>query len=374
MEETVPRFGYWKTMVVNFVVVLAVSIGTYWLFVDPEWGVISKTYPQPWFIVFFWAILVLAWFFFIGAGWPFSKLKQPWCGITAVAGIAAVVALVIWFITVIFGRWDPTFAWAAPGAAGQTAASFIVLVGFVMYNMWMVMGGFYPFSDWGLKQPGLNLVMWLWGTIWTALIYMLLFYPHFAPWAVAAPLTSFPFAVGWYYACLEIFLFVGLTWENWPHTIFKKRWQVWVASFVGFWVLGTALYYIVYWALDTFLLTAAVKADIGPMLPLYVAEFLVFWSLLVIFWFCYIPTKQFPYKYSPAVNRILRLAIWLVVPTLMFYGYYYWFAGTVLHEPAIGVGGFHGDALGFADYFILINLIWFSCFGNLGLFKKVKAS
>jgi len=377
MEQTVPRFGYWGNVVVGFVIVLAVSLGLYWLFVDPEWGVISKTYPQPWFVWFFWAIMVLCWFSFEGSNWPFNKLKQPWCGILSTLAICVVAAGVNWFICGVLGRVDPTFAW---DGVGKDAASFVVLIGFVLWNTWPVNWQHYPWTDLGLKQPIVGLVEVAWGAVWVTFAYIILFWPHFAAWAgvpvVGEPLMSFPTTIGWFYACLILFLFNGVIFENWPYSIFKKRWQMGVASFVGIWGLGTLLFLVTKWALGTFMLTEAVRADIGADLPMYVAQYFVWWALWVIFWANINPGKTWPYKYSPAVNRLGRLAVFIVIPTALFYIYYYWFAGAVLHEPAVGsgVGGFSGNALGFADWFILINLFWCASFANWGLTKTVKAS
>ena len=76
MEKVVPRFGRWGNVVISFVGLYVASIVIYWLFVDPEIGVFAKTYPQPWFVWFFWYILILAWFGFGGEMWAFQGLKE----------------------------------------------------------------------------------------------------------------------------------------------------------------------------------------------------------------------------------------------------------------------------------------------------------
>lgn len=370
MENSAYRFGRWGNLIIEFGIIFVVSLISYWIFVDPKVS-IFKLYPQPWFVVFFWALLVSIWLAFNGELWPFHKLSQPWMGITSVLAIFAIAILVVWLICGLWGAHDPTFAWARKNQMGKVSTQLIVLIGFSMYGALVVGLQHYPWVDLGLKQPFVGIVEFLLGTVLTVLFYMILVYPNVAPWNKAQPIMSLPVVIGWYYACIEIWLFCGTTWENWPFTIFKTRGGMAAAVVVGTFGFGTILYWVVLWALKTFMIPLAAQKAIGPMMPVFVAQFLVWGSMWTIFWANVHPGETFPYQFSPAVNRILRFVIWLILTTATFYFYYFWFAGHILHEPAVG-GGMYGNALGFADWFILINIFYIACFGKLGLAKKAS--
>lgn len=372
MENTVFRFGRWGNAIIEFCIVLSVSLGLYWAFIDPKVS-LFKLYPQPWFVVFFWALLVSIWLAFNGELWPFHKLKQPGMGITSVLAIFAIAGLMVWFICGVWGAHDPTFSWSREKEMGKMAAQLAVLIGFSMYGALVVGLQHYPWVDLGLKQPFVGLIEFFLGTVLTVLLYMILVYPNLAPWNTGQPIMSLPVVIGWYYACIEVWLFCGIIWEGWPFAIFKKRGQMAVAVVVGTFGFGTVLYWAVLWALKSFMIPPSAQKAIGPMLPVFVAQFLVWVSMWAIFYGNIHPGETWPYQFSPAVNRIIRLVIVLSLSVVSFYFYYMWFAGNILHEPAVG-GGFFGDALGFADWFILMNIFYIACFGKIGILKASKAS
>jgi len=371
MEKVVPRFGRWGNVIIQFFLIFVISVVIYWLFVDPKIGVFSKTYPQPWFVWFFWYIMSLAWFGFGGGMWAFSKLKQPWQGIVATITTGLVALFMVWVTCFAWGSIDPTFKYGPPNHAGETASGLIVLFGFVFFNHWFLNWQDYPWSDAGMKQPWLGLAHFVTGWVVTLAFYLFLMYPNLAPFALKKGPMNVPVTIGWFYACLEIFLFMFI-WDNWPFTAFKKRWQVGVSSFFGLFVLGTILYYIVLWMLKAFLLPAAVQQAIGEGgIPLWVAQYLVFTSMFVIFWGLVFVDGPWPTQYTPHVNRLIRLIIAFVVTTVTFYIYHYWIAGPLLHEVEVG-GGFYGNALGFIDWYIAVNLTYCVYFGQPGFLKTIQ--
>lgn len=375
MAEMTYRFGKVGNVVIQFFIYLFSATILYWAFVDPQIGWFSKTYDQPWFVFFFWLILVLAWFAFAGEMWAFHGIqKQPWRGIVSLATMVAVTLLVIWFLCGLWGHFDPTFAWSRENHLGKVTASFYVLIGFVFFSHWSVNWQHYPWTDAGLKQPWVGLAEWLSGCVVTTVFFMFLIYPHFAPWSASKPLMSFPVTVGWFYACLEIFLFMFI-WDNWPFSACDKRWQQAIFAFFGLFIFGTVLYWINLFLLKAIFLPEAFQKAIGAEnVPLFVAQFEVFTSAFVIFWGTSFLEGPWPTKYSPHVNRLIRLILAIVVTIVFFYVYYLWYAGSVLHEPALAGTAWHGNALGFIDWFILINLIWYCCFGQMGMYKPVKQS
>jgi AAT family amino acid transporter len=370
MEKTVARFGYWGNVVIQFVLLYVISVVVYWLFVDPEIGVFCKTYPQPWFVWFFWFILVLAWFGFGGDMWVFHKLKQPMQGIVATITTGVVAAVMVWIITVGWGSIDPTFAWDRPDEMGKTAAGFFVLFGFVFFNHWFLNWQGWPWVDAGLKQPWLGLIYWMTGWIVTGVFYMFLLYPIFAPWAAKAAPMSLTTTAGWFYACLMIFLYMFIN-DNWPFSAFKERWKMAVSSFFGLFFFGTILYFLNLWLLKAILLPEAVQQAIGEEnLGIWVAQYEVFWATYVIFWGLQVE-GPYPTHLSPGKNRLVRFLIGIPFATIHFYVYHYWVARYLLHEPEVG-GGFYGNALGFLDWYILVNLVYVVFFGNPGFVKTIK--
>ena len=373
MEKVVPRFGRWGNVVISFVGLYVASIVIYWLFVDPEIGVFAKTYPQPWFVWFFWYILILAWFGFGGEMWAFQGLKQPVKGVVATIGTGLLAVFMVWLICVVWGSIDPTFSWNAPNDSGKSAAGFFVLFGFVFFNHWYLNWQGYPWVDAGLKQPWVGLCYWMTGWIVTGVFYMFFLYPIFAPWAAKAAPMSLTTTTGWFYACLMIFLYMFIN-DNWPFSAFKKRWQMAVSSFFGLFFFGTILYFVNLWLLKAVLLPEAVQAAIGEAnLGIWVAQFEVFFAMFVIFWGLVHVDGPWPTHLSPGMNRLVRFGIACLVSIPHFYLYHYVIARYILHEPAVG-GGFYGNALGFLDWYIMINLIWVIFFDQLGLTKTVQVA
>jgi AAT family amino acid transporter len=75
---------------------------------------------------------------------------------------------------------------------------------------------------------------------------------------------------------------------------------------------------------------------------------------------------------SAAAVAATRVAITFVLGVGSFLGYYYGFAGSVLHEPVV-VGSLHGNALGFFDWLVLWTLFYVVGLESFGLVRRPAA-
>ncbi|MGH7750681.1 MAG: hypothetical protein ACREQ5_38810, partial [Candidatus Dormibacteria bacterium] len=79
------------TGLLTLAVVIALSLSSWYLLVDPRWSP-HPTYPYPCNAVLFWAILMVVFLGFNLEFWGFDRLTQP---VKGLAIIAAVVGLAI---------------------------------------------------------------------------------------------------------------------------------------------------------------------------------------------------------------------------------------------------------------------------------------
>ncbi len=334
------------------------------LFADSQVGV-WKFYPQPFNVYLFWGILVVVFIGFNCGMAGFSKIKQPASGLLATAVTLALSFAIPWLFIFGYGKYDPAFS--PEKFAGYVPASMIVLIGFYGFGgMATAMGG-WPWSD-KMEQPLSGLAQIATGGVISVLLYMFIIYPSFATWtAPDRVLMTLPTAIGWFYSVIVAWLTTANQTDNWPWHVFDSRAKNAIAGFFGNFVLGTVIYFAFLALLKGVLIPADAQAKIGGAFNLWPAQLgvcIVHWG---IFWL--LCAGNWPTKFSPGANRLLRVLITYGLGIVSFVIYMRWFSPAVLHEAAI-VPGFGGDPLGWWDLLNYVMLIFMVYFGAYGLLKK----
>ena len=351
---------------VSLLIILAGSYLVWAVFGDPHLAV-WKLYPQPFGVVLFWSILFTVYFGFMGQLWGLSHLKQPlqglvWVLLTTVLAVVTVVALLYGY-----GSLDPAFDLAK---GGYTSAAMIVLIGFYTWGILGTGMAHWPWVDLGLKQPWVGIAEFFVGFFLTFLGYIVLIYPNLASWAsperTVLPLTT---VIGWFYCVIVSWLTTFLIFENWPWTAFGSRGNTAVASVVGNFILGTAIYFVFLYLLKGFLVPQEAQAKLGGAINLWPAQLGVCVSFWLIAWANV--AGNVPTHLRSFANKVTRFIITYGLAFVTFVVYTRWFAIGVLHEAEISPG-FGGDPLTWADLMIYVMLIYVIYFGSYGLTKRAQ--
>lgn len=351
--------------VASFVIIQAVSLIVWRLFVDPQEAV-WKFYPQPFGVYLFWAILVLVFIGFNCGMHGFSHLRQPMGGIASTVVTLALGFGIPMLLIFGYGALDPAFS--PRNYAGHGAAGLIVLIGFYGFGVVANSMDGWPWTDAGLKQPMVGIAQILTGFFLTFVGYLVLIYPSLASWTGPDKVVmSLPTAIGWFYSIITVWLTSVLIFEVWPYSSIRSRAKSALGAFFGNILFGTGLYFVLLALLKHVLIPADALEKIGPAITLWPAQlgvWIVFWLL---FWaLC---CGNAPTSLSPGMNRLVRFIITWGLGIGTFVVYTKWFAVEILHEAAI-VPGFGGDPLTWVDLLNLVMLIFVVYFGSYGLIRK----
>jgi len=353
---------WWGFGLANMAVVGVLSIGAWWLLVDPAWSPLAS-YPQPFTAMLFWTILAVVWvaFTFGWAGPP--GLSQPLRGLVALALSAAIGIGITLVLAYGYGAIDPSFAASRPDGAGFTTGNIFVLFAFFSYVIVVVNWTQWPWAG-RISQPLAGIAELSAVAMPTIVLYAVLALPNLAVWAVpGTTLLSVPTLIGWFYNVIVAVVITGLLTENWPWRLAGSPPRVALAAAIGNVVLGTALYFIDL-GVARVLMGGANAAALGDGITIYAAEFGVCWVVWMIAWANVFGNR--PVGQSAAANYAMRIGVTFVLGMATYLVYYFWLAGTVLHEPVV-IGGMHGDALGFIDWVVLWMLWYVLFFGSWGL-------
>ena len=352
-----PRFGQPLTGIVGAILILIVTWVTWFILADPEIG-IFKLYDQPFLYLCIWLIQVAVWISLNFGMWPFSKLKQPACGMVATLWLIVGVAMVhIGFN--LWGQFDPAFTFPD----GYAAATFPVLIGFFVTIAWAVAWGGWPWHKAG--QPASGAGQLLGGLFVTFAIWAFLMFPWFATWAgqtLVAPI-DLNFVIGYWYDAIVALLLITFLWGNWPFTGLKEQPWIGIAITIASFLMGYLIYLIFY---EIGMMTAP---DVTPALAaMNGAQIGVIFNMVLVGWVVY--ADNWPTKYGTFTNVVVR-TILVCVFSAILYVLYYNFATLLFNEPA----GFWGkQPLITADWVILLMLLHFTFFGKWPLLKATSES
>lgn len=347
-----------------FVLVWGVSYIIWRLFADSQVGV-WKFYPQPFSVYLFWGIMVVVFFGFNCGMAGFNKLKQPASGLLATALTLALSFAIPWLFIFGYGKYDPAFT--ADKFTGYGPTAMIVLIGFYGFGGMATTLAGWPWSD-RMEQPWSGLAQIATGGMISLLLYMFLIYPCYATWtAPNRVLLPLPTAIGWFYSVIVVWLTTADQTDNWPWMACGSRAKTAIIGFFGNFVLGTALYFAMVPLLRRVLIPADAVEKIGGAFNLWPAQIGVCIVNVGIFWM--LCAGNWPTKFSPGVNRLLRVVITWALGIVVFVIYTRWFSARVLHEAQL-IPGFGGDPLGWFDLLNYVMLIYMVYFGAYGLVKK----
>lgn len=352
---------WWAFGLANVAVIAVLSIGSWWLLVDPAWSPLGS-YPQPYTAMLFWTIVSVVWIAFT-FGWVGPPgLAQPLRGLVALALSAAIGIGITLVLAYGYGIVDPTFAASRAGGAGFTTGNLFVLFAFFSYVIAAVNWNQWPWAG-RVHQPLAGVAELLALALPTLVLYAVFVLPNLAVWAVpgTAPLAV-PTLIGWFYSVIVSVVVTGVLIENWPWRLAGSPGRVALVSTVGNVLLGTVIYFITL-GVARLLMGSANASALGAGVTIYAAELGVCWVVWMIAWANVFGNKPL----GPGLGAYAaRVGITFALGMITFVAYYFWFSGAVLHEPAV-TGSMHGDALGFVDWVVLWMLWYVLFFGSLGI-------
>lgn len=353
---------WWAFGLANVAVVLILAVLLWWLLIDPQWSPVGA-YPQPFNAVLFWTIIATVWVAFNGGWTGPARLGQPARGLVGILVPIAIATAVVVFLAFGWGQVDPSFAASRPEGAGFGTGQLIVLFAFFFYVTAVVNWNHWPWEG-RLEQPWVGVAEFGMLLLPTLVVYGVLAVPNLATWAdKSGALISTPTLTGWFYSCIVAVVVTGLIWDNMPWSLAGTPARTAVLSLVGNVVLGTVIFFGAT-ALATVLVGPTNAAALGDGITAYAAQLGVCWVFWLVAWPNVFGNR--PAHLSPAANAAARTVITLALGIGTFLGYYFVFAGSVLHEPAAGAT-MNGDALGFMDLMVLVTLFYVLFLDSFGL-------
>uniref|UniRef100_A0AAU2AE18 AAT family amino acid transporter n=1 Tax=Streptomyces sp. NBC_00093 TaxID=2975649 RepID=A0AAU2AE18_9ACTN len=363
VQRSLPWFAHGLA---NLAVVTALALASWYLLVDPKWSGLD-IYPQPLIAFIFWTVTTFVWLGFNLDFHGFDRLPQPLRGIALILFVTTVGVGITFTLAYGWGHFDATFAADRAGGAGYLTGALFTLFGFFMYVTGVINWGRWPWSKLTTRQPWVGLGQITLLTVPTFILYAVLALPGLATWADPAKAWfTTPTLIGWFYSIIVSSHVTGLLTDNWPWRLAGSPGRVALASVVGNAVVGTGLYYVLL-SLSKVLMGSSNADAIGPGVTIFAAELGVCWLFWMIFWAN--AFGNWPNGPSPARNHLVRVGITLGLGIATFLAYYFFIAGSVLHEPLVA-GGMHGDALGWMDWMLLWTLFYVFCLESYGLPRR----
>lgn len=345
----------------NLVVVVAVSVASWYLLADPQvspWNF----YPLPFNAALFWAILFVVFIGFNAEFAGFDRLRQPWRGLVIALATAAFAVAMTWVLAQGLGHVNPDFAVGRDGGLGYFTGALFVLFGFGTFVMAVLNWQHWPWPQLGLKQPAIGLAEIAAVAGPTMVLYFVIGLPSVSL-SSTDPLMSVDTVLGWFYAIIVSVILTGQTLDNWPWRLAGTPARVALAATVGNVVVGTVLYFAAL-PLLRLLLGSLTSYALGDTLHQYPAQLGVCWAFWMIFWANAFGNR--PTKFGTAANLVIRTVITLTLAMVTFVFYYRFAAEHILHEP-VAAPGISGNALGFIDWLVLWTLLYVVGFSSLGL-------
>lgn len=352
---------WFVTGALTMVVVVALSLSSWYLLADPKWS-LHHAYPFPVNAVLFWAILSVVFLGFNLEFWGFDRLTQPTKGLAIVATVVVMAIGITALLGAGLGHFDARFAADRQDGTGYLAGALFVLFGFFTFVTAVVNWEHWPWASRGMRQPKKGLLEIGSMLVPTVIIYLILGLPTMAikPGHTVLPLNT---VIGWFYSIIVAMLVTALMAENWPWRLAGPGWKTAATSVAGNVALGTAIYFA-FLSLAKALIGSNTVHLLGPGIHSYPAQIGVCWAFWMIFWSN--ACTNFPNTASAARNYAARIGTTLSLGIVTFLAYYHVIARTALHEP-VTAGNLNGNALGFIDWVILWTLFYVVCLESYGL-------
>ncbi|MGV9252351.1 hypothetical protein [Streptomyces sp. NPDC003697] len=333
----------------------ALSLATWWLFIDPRWAVLD-VYGNPANAVIFWTLFAIVCLAFNLELKGFDRLAQPLRGLAFAAVTIGVGIGITGLLALAWSAVDPSFAPDRVGGAGYFTGAIFVLFVFVTNVPAATVLEHRPWKTLGLGQPWAGIAEIAVATVTSLLLYAVFALPVLASWSGVkdAPLTANE-VIGLFYSIVVSVIATGNLTDNWPWNTVRSKGRWFLFTALGNVVLGTCLYFALSGA-TRILLGSAVRATLGTDgLNVFPAQLGVCWVFWMIFW----PNcaGNWPQHLTPAKNRTARVLTTLALAVITFTLYYHVIAPHVLHEPALAPG-IAGNALGFID----LAIVWLLLF------------
>lgn len=353
-EPESPRRRWLAFGLANLIVVVAVSLVTWYVLADPTTSPWSF-YPLPFNAALFWAILFIVFVGFNCGFAGFDRFSQPLRGVAILGSTSVFAVAVTWLLGSGLGSISPDFAGSREGGLGYFAGALFVLFGFATWVMVVLNWQHWPWTALKMTQPLIGLCEIAFIAVPTLALYVVFGLPSVSL-SATDPLMTVDTVLGWFYSIVVAVILTGQTLDNWPWKLFGGGGRTAAAATVGNLCLGTAIYFLMI-PLAEVLLGSQASDELGSVLHQFPAQIGVCWAFWMIFW-----ANGFGNKFGPAVRAILTFV--LAVGTFLLY--YSVLAEHVLHEPEVATGA-NGNALGFIDWLVLWTLIYVVGFESLGL-------
>lgn len=358
---------YWFGLA-NLVIVLALSLGFWYLLIDPTTSVV-KSYPEPFDEMLFWAILIVVFLGFNLEFHWFDRLRQPVKGLALIA-VTVALAMGITFLFEGWGHYDPAFSTGVAMGNGYFLAALFVLFGFFTYLTVVINWEHWPWPHKGLKQPWVGIAEI--GTVTgpTVVIYALFALPNLARWAKPGHnVLDVPTTIGVVYSIIIVAIITGLMTENWPWRLAGAGGRQALASLVGNIAGGVVLYFLLRLLVQA-IVGSGTKTLLGMNFNEYPAQIGVCWVFWMILWSNVFDNR--PTGFSMAANYVIRTVWTLALGIGTFALYTYAVAQHVLHEPVVA-GKIYGSPLGWMDWLVLWILFYVVYLESYGLPKPREA-
>lgn len=199
--------------VANLLVVMALSIMSWYWLADPLWSPFD-IYPLPFSAALFWSILFIVFAGFVCEFAGFDRIKQPWRGIAILGAATAFGISVTWFLANGVGHLYSDFSADRPGGLGYFAGALFVLFGFGTWVTSVLNWNHWPWPQLGLRQPASGLCELAVVAVPTVALYLLIGLPAFT--TSAHTLLSGDAVLGWFYAIVVVVILTGQLLDNWP--------------------------------------------------------------------------------------------------------------------------------------------------------------
>jgi AAT family amino acid transporter len=168
---------WFVTALLTLAVVITLSLGSWYLLVDPRWSPLH-VYPFPTNAVLFWAILMVVFLGFNLEFWGFHRLTQPVKGVAIIAVVVGLAIGVTALLAVGLGHYDSRFAADRKGGTGYFAGALFVLFGFFTFVTVVINWAHWPWAHVGQPRKGLYEIAIV--AVPTVLLYLVLGLPTMA--------------------------------------------------------------------------------------------------------------------------------------------------------------------------------------------------